>query len=593
MKKLALVIVICLFSIISFSQEKPYGCKGEKVSLNKINFVRYVGFRGVKFRLDYGLLIKYSTFYSLESGVPIGGLKLKKKKRIKDFHEINDNYFVYSNYKGQVFKVPFKSFEPHKIKEYSKLNDRVHFDECILNFEEYLKNKSSLPANITIVKDKLKRINVFTGGSYIKRREVFIWELEYIYNNQYYFQIKMPVLKNFHTSGNVSYSVETKDYYRWQGKRYDGEFEFGYYNFNKEAAIAEEAMAKKSIELFEKYKKLYPQGDYISKVNESLEQAIYLKSINTNNFDYYLSRYTNGKFIEDCLEKKEQYLYKNALSNKVFETYIKEYPQGKYIDIVKQKAQEHEVYLKQKQEEEEQKRIAQEKEAEKRRLREQKQYEQDLFVSAILCGTQSSTYKNFKSKYGYKSEFNSVLKEMEDYTNKNKWYLGDNLCYTFGCEELVVATLEEWNENKSRIKVKVLANTYPYNNKLDANILNKGNTFWTDPDKWHKAIEFEFKYAVNNDKSDLISEDGIIDQCGDFRVGQTITYEARSSLKGWAKLLLAPSDCSIKLVVEEKAANKLKCRVTSDDNCELTWDGEYIYKGDILWINCFDNNIKN
>jgi len=83
------------------------------------------------------------------------------------------------------------------------------------------------------------------------------------------------------------------------------------------------------------------------------------------------------------------------------------------------------------------------------------------------------------------------------------WSIGCRLCYRFpNTYNFVIATLEEWSPDRSRVKVKVVASPSSSSN-LNGESLTKNNTMWvaTTGEGWHLALKDEIEIAVNNDGS--------------------------------------------------------------------------------------------
>ena len=86
------------------------------------------------------------------------------------------------------------------------------------------------------------------------------------------------------------------------------------------------------------------------------------------------------------------------------------------------------------------------------------------------------------------------------------WSKGDHICYqlTEGsyAGKLTCGTLEEWNENHSKAKIKIV--TSPSKDATyQGELLQKNNTFWinTQGDKWHLALKGEFEETLKYDNS--------------------------------------------------------------------------------------------
>ena len=115
------------------------------------------------------------------------------------------------------------------------------------------------------------------------------------------------------------------------------------------------------------------------------------------------------------------------------------------------------------------------------------------------------------------AERRQKLEEMEkEYqrkiaANKNTklWSIGCRLCYRFPLDryhpdnpEYVLATLEEWSPDHSRVKVKVVASpgaTWTLNGES----LKKNNTMWVSArnEGWHLALKEEMDAAIRADLS--------------------------------------------------------------------------------------------
>jgi len=89
--------------------------------------------------------------------------------------------------------------------------------------------------------------------------------------------------------------------------------------------------------------------------------------------------------------------------------------------------------------------------------------------------------------------------------NKNTklWSKGCRLAYRYASgNEYVLATLEEWNENRTRVKVKIVASPSA-TRTLNGDLLEKNNTMWVSAhnEGWHLALDEEIAAALGNDNS--------------------------------------------------------------------------------------------
>jgi len=90
--------------------------------------------------------------------------------------------------------------------------------------------------------------------------------------------------------------------------------------------------------------------------------------------------------------------------------------------------------------------------------------------------------------------------------NSKLWNQGDHICLllTEGSYEgkLTCGTLEEWNTNHTKAKIKIV--TSPSKNlTYNGELLQKNNTFWIDAKgtRWHKAVKGEFEETLTYDNS--------------------------------------------------------------------------------------------
>lgn len=88
--------------------------------------------------------------------------------------------------------------------------------------------------------------------------------------------------------------------------------------------------------------------------------------------------------------------------------------------------------------------------------------------------------------------------------NPKLWSKGDHICYSLPnySGKITCGTLEEWNENHTKAKIKVV--TSPSKNATyNGEQLYKYNTFWIDTKgtKWHKAVDGELETSLEYDNS--------------------------------------------------------------------------------------------
>lgn len=96
-----------------------------------------------------------------------------------------------------------------------------------------------------------------------------------------------------------------------------------------------------------------------------------------------------------------------------------------------------------------------------------------------------------------------LKRRIEINKNPKLWTRGCRLCYRYpNGNEYVIATLEEWNENRTKVKVKIIAS--PSSTRtLNGDLLEKNNTMWVSAhnEGWHLALDDEIAIALDNDNS--------------------------------------------------------------------------------------------
>lgn len=112
-----------------------------------------------------------------------------------------------------------------------------------------------------------------------------------------------------------------------------------------------------------------------------------------------------------------------------------------------------------------------------------------------------------------------LQRRIEANKNTKLWTRGCRLAYRYpNGYEYVLATLEEWNDNRTRVKVKIVAS--PSSTRtLNGDLLEKNNTMWVSArnEGWHLALDEEITAALNNDNS--------------VRSTPTVTVSSGSSLR--------------------------------------------------------------
>lgn len=178
---------------------------------------------------------------------------------------------------------------------------------------------------------------------------------------------------------------------------------------------------------------------------------------------------TKGKNIEILTkEKRDDNKYNFAIeSNTIsaYEDYIKDFPEGSHIEEAKKRISNLR----------EEQRIAEAKkqreaeiEAEKRRLEEEKR----------LTIEKQRKEKELKLKQEREAKIAAN-------SNSNSWSLGDRICSKDYSKGTIQVVIEQWNETKSKAKVKILGGP---EGDYKGEVLEKGGLIWVDVKDWYKCL---------------------------------------------------------------------------------------------------------
>lgn len=181
----------------------------------------------------------------------------------------------------------------------------------------------------------------------------------------------------------------------------------------------------------------------------------------------FLSSFHDGK-IAVMKDKKESYINKTG-------EFVGYTAKQKKIDADK-KAEED----RKKAEEERQRLLAEKKKAEEKRLAEEKEA--------------------------------AILRSIEPNKNPKLWSKGCRLAYRYPeGKNYIIATLEEWNEDRSKVKVKIVASPGA-RWELKGEVLEKNNTMWvsTKNEGWHLATDAEIEAALKKDNSVYVPEPTVV-----------------------------------------------------------------------------------
>ena len=90
------------------------------------------------------------------------------------------------------------------------------------------------------------------------------------------------------------------------------------------------------------------------------------------------------------------------------------------------------------------------------------------------------------------------LEQLAANSNKATWKQGNKICHCKYNDDIIMVTLDQWNEDKSAFKGIVVASP---GGTYEGNSLKKGNLLWIEPKGWHKCLEDEVSIALANDRS--------------------------------------------------------------------------------------------
>lgn len=256
--------------------------------------------------------------------------------------------------------------------------------------------------------------------------------------------------------------------------------------------------------------------------------------------NYYGSDYSDYK---NRAEEKLYSLLKDSKSQSDLGAYIEMFPNGKHTAEIKSKKAELQYYYK----------------------------ASDGGISD--CATYISKYPNGRFVSEIKSR-KSRLEQLQANSNKSLWKLGNKICH---CNNsgVIMVTLDQWNEDKSNFKGIVIASP---GGLYEGNLLQKGNLLWLEPKDWHKCLDDEVEYALNNDKS-AEAEKLIKEKNMKFHRGTIVSQTFHS--RGW----LFSSTYTVTAKVEDwnDDYTKMKIQIVKTGGLERL-DGESIYEGKYIWV---------
>lgn len=264
----------------------------------------------------------------------------------------------------------------------------------------------------------------------------------------------------------------------------------------------------------------------------------------TSDCKSFLSYY--GSYSDAYKNRAEEKLYgllKESKSQSELGDYIEMFPDGKHTAEIKSKKTELQYYFK------------------------------ALNGGITDCATYISKYPNGRFVTEIKSR-KQRLEQLQTNSNKSLWKMGNKICH---CNNsgVIMVTLDQWNEDKSSFKGIVIASP---GGLYEGNILQKGNLIWLEPKDWHKCLDDEIQYALNNDKS-AEAEKLMKEKNMKFRRGTIVSQSFHS--RGW----LFSTTYTVTAKVEDwnDDYTKMKIQIVKTGGLERL-DGESIYEGKYIWV---------
>lgn len=151
--------------------------------------------------------------------------------------------------------------------------------------------------------------------------------------------------------------------------------------------------------------------------------------------------------------------------------------------------------------------------------------------------------------------------------------MGNKICHcnTYG---VTMVTLDQWNEDKSNFKGIVVASP---GGLYEGTILQKGNLLWIEPENWHKCLEDEIQYALNNDRS-VEAEKLLSEKNMKFPRGTVVSQTFQT---GW--LFKFNNTITAKVEDWNDDFTKMKIQIVSTGGLNY-FNGESIYEGKYIWV---------
>jgi len=254
-------------------------------------------------------------------------------------------------------------------------------------------------------------------------------------------------------------------------------------------------------------------------LKDKCEEKIYNLAMQgtSGDCDNYISNYPSGKFVSQVSTyKTERLLYEKCVQGATLDcdNYLKKYPSGKFVSDVN-----------------------------------------NLKAEKIAAAQRSAKIKQ-----------NS---------NKALWKLGNRVCYC-DYKGIIVSSIDQWNEDKSMFKGKIVASP---GGLYQGEILKKGNEIWIAPAGWHLCLQDEIDYALQNDKS-LEAEDQLKNKKMKFPKGDKVCQTFSNTFIWTTHFKVV---CTVQEWNEDFTKMKLKILNNGGASYDTNYKGQKMIEGTEIW----------
>jgi hypothetical protein len=280
------------------------------------------------------------------------------------------------------------------------------------------------------------------------------------------------------------------------------------------------------------------------RLKDSKEERLFISvsSGDLEDCDNYLQEFPNGKYKAEVerirLSRVEYRDYQLAINGTIedCDKFISDYPSSKFLDQVRSSKDDKIEY-------------AEFKKASRGSIEDCR-----IYLNKYPNGAYRESIVQWKER----------LETIATSRNVDTWTLGDRICTEDNPGGIIQGVIEQWNENKSKVKIKILGG---YEGMYKGEDIFKGNMIWVSPEGWYKCIGDElinyeipsvmsggavydrntYKYTVGdrvecrNWANGDSGYDGVV---LDKRDGKYLVKVTKVIVSGWFSTNLNPSDCS-------------------------------------------------